>query len=217
MVAAREGSLPAKGMTAVSSGKRKEQLTSFFKVKLVTFAVLDKKLTSCSFLSCVLGKMQWTPRHREDHGSDWKRRSQNSETNQHKKGSRHKGEFAQFPALFPGAREGRCRTPVWPVLLVCEDILGMLLVSLYNTQQFLPMAFPSHGSAVMTALAMGYPGVCNSLLYYSTQFRVLCNKLHVVQALGRSSSFWNCGTRNWKLEREKGIEGWREREMWREG
>lgn len=62
----------------------------------------------------------------------------------------------------------RYRTPVWPVLLMYEDILGMTLASLHNTQQFLPMAFPSHGSAAVTALAMAYPGVCNSLLYYST-------------------------------------------------
>lgn len=67
-----------------------------------------------------------------------------------------------------------------------EGILGMILASLHNTQQFLPVAFSSHGSAAMTALAMAYPGVCNSLLYYSTQFRVLCNKLHVGQALGRN-------------------------------
>lgn len=113
-----------------------------------------------------------------------------------------------------------CRTPV---LQVCECILGMVLASLHNTQQFLPITFPSHGSAVMTALAMGYPGVCNSLLYSSTQFRVLCNKLHIVQALGRStvpSGTVKHVTKNWRergMGGEKGIEGWREREMWREG
>lgn len=171
----------------------------------------DKKLTSCSFLSCVLGKMQWTPRHREDHGSDWKRRSQNSETNQHKKGSWYKGEFVQFLALFPGASEGKCRTPVWPVLLMYEGILGMTLASLHNTQQFLPVAFPSH------ALAMAYPGVCNSLPYYSTQFRVLCNKLHIGQALGRNTVPPEHVTENrregWR-ERERNGDGKRERERW---
>lgn len=91
-----------------------------------------------------------------------------------------------FLLFFPGAREGRCRTPVWTMLLMYEDILDMTLASSHNIQQFLPMAFPSCGSAVMTALAMAYPGVCDSL-YCSSQFRGLCNKLYIVQALGRST------------------------------